>query len=576
MSNTAIDDLPSQQPINSNKSVTTKEIANIYSHLQIMMESAPKSPKRISDDHPTLPVTPTHSSPITPKRPKQPDCPCHHILVSKDSEHCALCDDVIPILSEMQQSKEQKQQDLNRCREVLSNEKKRSEALEKEVRRMTTDCETSQKELEEKSKQYASLEKDLKVLQEKYEMEKKEAEKAKQAKRDVENELEELSQKLFEEANDMVANEKREKHQIQVQLKHLQKELKHCREQMDAEEMQLKELKMKMARLNEKRQSHLFEDDENTSTCTSIEEEEQREYVDKKACRDLSGLLLHRDGHVDDDEEREGIEPWVLQEFEDLVELGETVPIRKLHSIAYMKHSLTEDIEPCLRFGPSSRLAPRKLYEAMMLNTCFIEEAPYGYAQDQAKRPWDVPLRISAGKSMIWERLSSSTTTPNLPFSGCQACGRDAVELPYRFRISMLDDWACIDRHCRDRLVSACEFYVFIRNVRQGYYNGRSIPDLYQESIRLKLQMFYARVGTLSQTLHNMGSKGDNIGHASGPNMIIPPPSTTTSEESISYDSDSRNNSTYSLSESIQSQKDTRETHSGNSIHPGNSVWKNL
>jgi hypothetical protein len=75
-----------------------------------------------------------------------------------------------------------------------------------------------------------------------------------------------------------------------------------------------------------------------------------------------------------------------------------------------------------------------------------------------------------------------------------------------------------------------------------------------------------------------MGSKGDNIGHASGPNMIIPPPPppTTTSEESISYDSDSRNNSTYSLSESIQSQKDTRETHSGNSIHPGNSVWKNL
>jgi hypothetical protein len=164
-----------------------------------------------------------------------------------------------------------------------------------------------------------------------------------------------------------------------------------------------------------------------------------------------------------------------------------------MHTIPFMKNSLVEDVEPCLRFGPNSRLNPKKLFEAIALNTCFIEEAPFGYAQEQAKRPYDVPLRISAAKNMIWERLSS---TPVAPFSGCQACGRNSdskIHLQYRFRISMLDDWACIDRYCRDRLVAVCEFYMFVRNIRHGYYNGRTLNDLYLESTRLKLQMFYAR-----------------------------------------------------------------------------------
>ncbi|CAO3664739.1 unnamed protein product [Rhizopus stolonifer] len=554
----------------TDQSVTPKEIANIYSHLQTMIGSVPKSP-RLSDEarqRPPTPITPTHSSPI---KQRKPDCACHHILVSKDSQHCALCDDIIPTLSELQQDKEKRRQELDQSHNALSIEQGRRKTLEQDVATLNKKCEESTKRLYERTEQQTALERDLKALTEKYELERAEAKKARQAKQDVENELEELSQKLFEEANDMVANEKREKHQIQIQLKHLQDELKSCKEQMEAEEMQLRELKKKMANVNEKRvsgNSHLFEEDD-LSTCTS----EEDYGVDKKASRDLSELLTPTNRETNFEED---IDPWVLQEFQDLVESSESVVTRKIHSVAYMKHSLTEDIEPCLRFGPHSRLVPKKLYEAMLLNTCFIEEAPYGYAQDQAKRPWDEPLKVSAGKSMIWELLSASSQ-PNSHLTGCQACGRDSVELPYRFRISMLDDWACVDRYCRDRLVSVCEFYTFIRNVRQGYYNGRNILDLYQESVRLKLQMFYARVGALSQTLHNMGSKGDMIGHASGPNMIIPPPSKSERDYCSSTDANSSsNNSTSSLNESIQSQNQTRETLSENSTHPGNSVWKNL
>ncbi|OBZ85074.1 Rab guanine nucleotide exchange factor SEC2 [Choanephora cucurbitarum] len=516
------------------KQVTTKDIANLYSHLQTMIDNVPKSP-RYKQPSPDLPLTPTASSsslniasPTTstskslPTRSaKEPDCPCHHILVSKDSQHCALCDDVIPILAEIQDDREKKRNEIEEIKSLLKKEQVEAEQQQKKVIVLTK----KEKELSEKIKatveQYKSLQKDLVVLEKKYEFEKTEAEKAKKDKAAVENELEDLSQRLFEEANGMVANEKREKHQLEIQYRHLQEELKLCREQVEAEELQLRELKQKMCAMEEAREKSNSVSNLANSSTTSLEDSllEDDPVHAQRASRDMSGLFTHEDNTV---EVQETTDPMAINEFKAFFQLDQSIPIRKLHSAtSFMKCSLTEDVEPCLRFGPNSRLSPKKLYEAILLNTCFIEETPYGFAIEQAKRPYDMPLRISASKNMIWERLSSA---PVAVFTGCQACGRVTKDLPYRFRISMVDDWACIDRYCRDRLVAVCEFYTFIRNIRQGYYNGRTLNDLYGENIRLKLQMFYARMGTLSQTLQNMGIKGDTIGHASPPNMVIPPP----------------------------------------------------
>lgn len=463
------------------KPVTTKDIANLYSHLQTMIDNVPKSP-RLEVKH-DFPITPTTSSSLNRSAPLKPDCPCHHILVSKDSKHCALCDDVIPILSEIQQDREKKRKDISELKDKLTMEQSKLKTNQNELVAQQKKYQETSSQLQKTKEQYANMKRDMAVLQQKFETEKKEADQAKQAKADVENELEELSQKLFEEANGMVATEKRAKHLLEIQYQHLKQELEHCKHQMEVEEMQLKELKLKMGDMEEqhKREHRLS----TNGSCISTASEEEDSQT-KRASRDMASLFSHQD----DMQEADPTDPLILSEFKEFVESGESVPVRKLHGTPYMKNNLTEDVEPCLRFGPNSRLSAKKLYEAILLNTCFIEEAPYGFAQDQAKRPYDVPLKISAAKNMIWERLSTPTTAP---FSGCQACGRNTTDLPYRFRISMLDDWACIDRYCRDRLVSVCEFYMFIRNIRQGYYNGRTIPDLYQESIRLKLQMFYAR-----------------------------------------------------------------------------------
>ncbi|KAI8641602.1 hypothetical protein BD408DRAFT_417863 [Parasitella parasitica] len=548
------------------KPVTTKDIANLYSHLQTMIDNVPKSPRL--ETKADLPITPTTSSSMSRSSPLKPDCPCHHILVSMDSRHCALCDDVVPILADIQQDREKQRKDIAELKQQLSAQETKSRSNQTELLAQQTKYQQTSDQLLKTKEQYANVKRDLVVLQQKYETEKKEADEAKQAKANVENELEELSQKLFEEANGMVATEKRAKHLLEIQYHHLKQELQSCKHQIEAEEMQLKELKSKMGDMEEQ---HKWDHRLSTNgSCISTTDEED-DSQEKRASRDMAGLFHHPRDVVDEDT----TDPMILNEFKEFVESGESVPIRKIHGTPYMKISLTDDIEPCLRFGFNSRLSAKKLYEAILLNTCFIEESPYGFAQDQAKRPYDVPLRISAAKTLIWERLSTPTATP--PFAGCQACGRSSKsDLPYRFRISMLDDWACIDRYCRDRLVSVCEFYMFIRNIRQGYYNGRTIPDLYQESIRLKLQMFYARMGSLSQALYRVGMKGDIIGHASAPNMVIPPPikiehaNGNNPVDDISATTSDISDISAKVSDDEQ-QEDSSARRS--SVHPGNSVW---
>jgi hypothetical protein len=104
-------------------------------------------------------------------------------------------------------------------------------------------------------------------------------------------------------------------------------------------------------------------------------------------------------------------------------------------------------------------------------------------------------------------------------------------------------------------------------------------------------------MGTLSQMLQSIGVKGDTIGQASAPNMIIPPPSinltdaddsvTTSSQHITEDDEDSltvsdKRSSIHSIL-SVSSNEDdkyfeetadeNKKPSRKNSIHPGNSVW---
>ncbi|KAG5458708.1 MAG: hypothetical protein BJ554DRAFT_1018 [Olpidium bornovanus] len=151
---------------------------------------------------------------------------------------------------------------------------------------------------------------------------------------------------------------------------------------------------------------------------------------------------------------------------------------------------------------PTSRLTTRRLVDAIVNNTCSIEDAPTSTpaTPSQLGSPAGSlpsspqPIRAARQTSQLWERFTQGLQP--LEPGDCYTCGRPG---PCAFRFRMADDepWAPIDGFCRDRVVAACEFYVFIRNLRLGLYGSRSEQDLYPECTRLRLQMFYAKIGAL-------------------------------------------------------------------------------
>ncbi|KAL0079757.1 hypothetical protein J3Q64DRAFT_1838776 [Phycomyces blakesleeanus] len=334
----------------------------------------------------------------------------------------------------------------------------------------------------------------------------------------VEHELEELSRKLFEEANGMVATEKREKWELENQLRQTQ-------EYLVSEQSQLTELKERM-------QAMLVSEDlspaqNQNDPRTRAQNDLQELYGVKRAS---TNPTLYRKNISSDPTQRVTsmpplqsqpriqrmvtIDEFQLNKFQEYINSSRSVSVKKLSQFAYLKYCQAEDIEPCLRFGPQSRLSVKKMMDYLMRQPCFIEQMPLD-DNVAPKSTLVTPISITTQRP-LWERFSNSKILDG----GCSACGRSAGQdcaLKYRFKLDSSDPWLPIDEYCRDRLVAVCEFYVFLRNIQLGLYSDRPVQDLYAENIRLRLQMFYSRMGALPVMLEGMGMSPDTIGKASVP-----------------------------------------------------------
>ncbi|KAI9020908.1 GDP/GTP exchange factor Sec2p-domain-containing protein [Phycomyces nitens] len=501
------------------RDATNQDIANLYSRLQTVMDKTHEpanAEAKFIPLPPSLPLSPSTSSPtafhfpprvVTPRTSdetqKSPvECPCHFIISETSSNHCSLCNRAIPVIDQLYEEQKMYEEELADLQNKLAAEQAKISEQLAEIDALSRTLEDVEQRLDAKSEEFAALQGDMELLNDKYVDEIERVAEIQHSKDMVESELEDLSRRLFEEANGMVANEKREKYNLEMAQKHLENQLKETQERLGAEQMQLKELRLRMEDMVDV-----------SSTDTSSLDSPKASSIMSSSTTTVTPNST----------QSIGVDPILLEEFGNYVRTSSNVALKKLHTIPFMRNCQTEDVEPCLRFGPASRLSAHKINDAIVLNTCFIEEAPFGFAAEQASRPLDVPLKISASKTLIWERFSSSNANQTGHFTGCQACGRPAGPLPYRFRISFFDDWACIDRYCRDRLVAVCEFYVFLRNVRQGLYSSRALPDLYHEAMRLRLQMFYARMGALPWSLRHLNIKHDELGPLPGP-ILSPPP----------------------------------------------------
>ncbi|CAO3612111.1 unnamed protein product [Cunninghamella blakesleeana] len=508
------------------------------------------------------------------------------------------------------------------------------------------ETETLKKDLNQHDDELKRLQQDMQFLNKKYVSAIDRVADIQHEKDLVEHDLEELSCKLFEEANDMVAVEKKERWL-------LEKELKVVKQQLIDEKAQLHELRQRLLQwdndhhLHHQKQKQLKKKKSNSLMTTALKEEdesildqhhhdhdheadgEDNEEEDHHYHELKKRNNVDNNNNEDDEEEEEGeeddqfedavenledpqirakhdlallhgltkkkkrsskmnhhdekkdsttmtnnkkkqqlrsvsmppppstlkkqytITPTVdqiqLEAFQQFVHSSSNVPLKKLYQFAYMKYCQLEDVEPCLRFGPHSRLSVKKMMDYLLHQPCFIEQMSIQSMNETNDQPVTTMIPSSvAQRSLIWDRWQnsltsshsnsnlnnsskskSSTTTTMITPIGCAACGRPKENnhennnnintLYYQFKLDEKDDWLPIDQYCRDRLVAVCEFFVFIRNIHLRLYTHRSIDDLYSENIRLRLQMFYSRMGALPVILEGMGLNADAVGKASNP-----------------------------------------------------------
>lgn len=436
-------------------------------------------------------------------------CSCIMVFASGKSKNCSLCDKPIAILEELRNQSINCMEALDVTKSSLEEREQRIELQSQHLSRLTVRVEELEQNLQAKTEELSRLKKDMQALNTKYVSEINRVSDVQHEKDLVEQELEELSRRLFEEANVMVASEKREKWNLEVAHRQLETQLKDTQEHLYAEQAQLQELRARMEEMTFDRQkdeegmlkaSAIF-GDENATSRHSMEEKIKRISANDPYFRaqvdmarlhgitkDLStasssstSLPPTPPSHPSPAPKNEPINDYNIVEFQEFVQAAATTPLKKLHGIPYLKYCLVEDVEPCLRFGPSPKLSARRIADAILINPCFIEESFEGYQVPS------LPARNS-GSKQSWFSSSNNNTIP-----ACHACGKPANIVHYRFKLIEVDDWSYIDEGCRDRLVAVCEFYVFVRNARLGHYANRTIEDLYSETVRLRLQMFYSR-----------------------------------------------------------------------------------
>ncbi|OAD73776.1 hypothetical protein PHYBLDRAFT_168211 [Phycomyces blakesleeanus NRRL 1555(-)] len=322
-----------------------------------------------------------------------------------------------------------------------------------------------EQQLSYKIREIEALQAKLVALKSQCKIETQQADNASKAKQHLESELEDLSRCLFEQANAMVACERRERDAAEQRTRQVTHELGLVREQLDHEHTQLSELRHRL---------------ENESSHPSSD-------INQPSLGHLIPI------------------PRALSVFEAFLSQLATTPMDQINRLYFIKQCVERDIEPCLRLGPKSRLSVRRLLDTIVHQPCFIERHDRLLYQTQ-QNDHRTSFSISNGTSTLGRKKSVSRQSVEMfhcfgcgleikltgSVVGCSSSSKDV----FRFRLRDQDqEWQWLDRACRDRLVAVCDFYVFVRHLRLGLHGPRPIQSLFEESVWLRLGMFWARSG---------------------------------------------------------------------------------
>lgn len=157
-----------------------------------------------------------------------------------------------------------------------------------------------------------------------------------------------------------------------------------------------------------------------------------------------------------------------------------TLALPALKDTKFYKRALAEDIEPTLRLDMApglSWLARRSVLNAMIEGTLVVEPVPTNTPFQSISKPQFYP---------------------------CSLCGEARKDTPHlrnhRFRTSESDSAQRypLCKYCLDRVRSTCDFLGFLRLVKDGHWradDADSERGAWEESVRLRDQMFWSRIG---------------------------------------------------------------------------------
>ncbi|KAI9137874.1 hypothetical protein BKA69DRAFT_1015414, partial [Paraphysoderma sedebokerense] len=380
-----------------------------------------------------------------------PPCPCADVITNSNSPLCGICGSPIQKFKRLIQEKlefadkiDVLSKEADKQADTLNNIKKENEKLKRKVEEL-------EDQLDESSDKQLELQRENEELTRKLKVEIESKERAQLSKDLVTAELEELSKALFEEANGMVKNEKEQRHAVEKSKQYLESQLKESQDLLEHERKQLRELREKLSDALEQPEVH----SRRSSIMSSVNLAATSQTIPAIMTEQLDIAAL--------------LDPNQISLFRDFLESVAEVSYSKIQTIPYIKSSLTEDIEQCLKFHSNSRVSTRKLVEAASTFSLHIES-------NNTRSP----------------PTSSSPASSNPASPSKVQTFQDILKVQYTGINSDLPSYP-ICRFCRDRIVVVCEFFSFVRNIKNGLYSRRGINELLLESTRLKLQMFYAR-----------------------------------------------------------------------------------
>lgn len=157
-----------------------------------------------------------------------------------------------------------------------------------------------------------------------------------------------------------------------------------------------------------------------------------------------------------------------------------SIALPPLKDTKFYKRVLAEDIEPTLRLDIApglSWLARRSVLNAMIEGTLVVDPVPTTTAFASISKPQFYP---------------------------CSLCGEARKDPPHlrnhRFRTSESDSAQRypLCKYCLDRVRSTCDFLGFLRLVKDGHWRADDADSeraAWEESVRLRDQMFWSRIG---------------------------------------------------------------------------------